>query len=586
MSQSKNGGDNGVAFQKRRNDEEDAMAYNPAEVREWIAHDPDPQTAAELAALLEAAEAGDAQAQTELNTAFSGPLDFGTAGLRGRMGAGQARMNRAVVRRAAAGLVAYLKEKVGDDALLVVGYDARHHSADFATDTAAIAAAAGIRAQIMPRALPTPLLAYAVRALNADAGVMVTASHNPAVDNGYKVYLGGRCSDEAGKGVQLVSPADSEIAALIAAAPPADEIPLADGYETIDEALIDAYVDETAALIPDGFSSDLPIVYTAMHGVGAEIMRRLFAKAGFTNIIEVAEQCEPDPDFPTVPFPNPEEDGALDMAIAKAREANAQLVIASDPDADRCSVAIRDGEDWRQLSGDEMGSILGEYIASQLSPDQSEATFASSIVSSQLLEIITKTHGFTYKGTLTGFKWIARTENLVYGYEEAIGFCVNPEAVRDKDGMSAALLFAHIAHQHNTRGETLQDILDQLYVKHGLYLSAPVTVRVDDLAVIDATMARVRETPPIELVNSAIMTTVDLSDVSQERGLPAADVVMWYTEQGDRVVVRPSGTEPKVKCYLEVCVPVACREELGDVKRAAAERMELLKKDVTAALGM
>lgn len=562
------------------------MTYNPAEVREWIEHDPDPQTAAELAALLESAEAGDGQAGAELASAFSGPLTFGTAGLRGRMGAGQTRMNRAVVRRAAAGLVAYLQEKVGDDALLVVGYDARYHSADFAADTAAIATAAGIQAQIMPRALPTPLLAYAVRKLGADAGVMVTASHNPAADNGYKVYLGGRCADEAGKGVQLVPPADGEIAALIAAAPPADEIPLADGYETIDEALVNAYIDETAALIPDGFSSDLPIIYTAMHGVGAQTMRKLFAKAGFANITEVAEQCDPDPDFPTVPFPNPEEAGALDMAIEKARACDAQLVIASDPDADRCSIAIPDGEGWRQLSGDEMGSILGEYIASQLSPSQTDATFASSIVSSRLLAQIADAHGLDYKGTLTGFKWIARTENLVYGYEEAIGFCVNPEAVRDKDGMSAALLLAHIAHLQNACGESLQDVLDRLAVKHGVYLSAPVTLRVDDLAIIPATMARVRATPPTELAQSAIVATVDLGDGSQELGLPPSDVVMWQTEQNDRVVVRPSGTEPKVKCYLEVYMPVASPEALAEAKLAAARRMDALKKDVAIALGM
>ncbi|MBR5949972.1 MAG: phospho-sugar mutase [Actinomycetaceae bacterium] len=562
------------------------MAYNPDEVRAWIAHDPDPQTAAELAALLEAAEAGDEHAQAELNSAFSGPLTFGTAGLRGRMGAGVTRMNRAVVRRAAAGLVAYLKEKVGDDALLVVGYDARYHSADFAADTAAIAAAAGIRAQIMPRALPTPLLAYAVRKLDADAGVMVTASHNPAADNGYKVYLGGCLADEAGKGVQLVSPADSEIAALIAAAPPADEIPLAEGYETIDEALIEAYIDETAALIPDGFTSDLPIVYTAMHGVGAQTMRKLFTKAGFTNVTEVAEQCEPDPDFPTVPFPNPEEDGALDMAIEKARASGAQLVIASDPDADRCSIAIPDGKDWRQLSGDEIGSILGKYLAEHIPPTTENPTFASSIVSSRLLSKIAEAHELGYAGTLTGFKWIARTENLVYGYEEAIGFCVNPEAVRDKDGMSAALLLAHIAHLQNARGEGLQDVLDRLYVEHGVYLSAPVTLRVNDLAIIPATMARVRATPPAELAQSAIVSSIDLNDGSQALGLPPSDVVMWYTEQNDRVVVRPSGTEPKVKCYLEVYVPVERPEDLAEAKRAAARRMDVLKKDVAAALGM
>lgn len=562
------------------------MTYNPDVVRDWIAHDPDPHTAAELTQLLQAAQAGDDDARATIDSAFSGPLTFGTAGLRGAMGPGESRMNRAVVRHAAAGLVAYLKEKVGSDALLVVGYDARYHSAEFAADTAAIAAAAGVRARIMPRALPTPLLAYAVRKLGADAGVMVTASHNPAADNGYKVYLGGRCADEAGQGVQLVPPADGEIAALIAAAPPADEIPLADGYETIDESLVDSYIEETVALIPAGFSSDLKIVYTAMHGVGAQIMRRLFAKAGFTNVVEVSEQCEPDPDFPTVPFPNPEEQGALDLAIEKALDEHAYLVIASDPDADRCSAAIRDGKGWRQLSGDEIGSILGEHIATQAPLGAGAQTFASSIVSSRLLSEIASAHGLDYEATLTGFKWIARTEGLTFGYEEAIGFCVNPSAVRDKDGMSAALMLAAIADAQKKQEASLQDILDKLYITHGVYLSAPVTLRVDDLAVIPATMARVRATPPSELAQSKIIESIDLSNGSDELGLPPADVVIWYTEQNDRVIVRPSGTEPKVKCYLEVYSPVAQAEGLDEAKIVAARRMERLKLDVAAALGM
>ncbi len=562
------------------------MTGTPETIRDWMMHDPDRETRAELAALLEAAQAGDADAAAELDSAFSGPLAFGTAGLRGKMGPGETRMNRAVVRRAAAGLVAYLKDKAGDDALLVIGYDARHRSRDFAHDTAAIAAAAGIRARIMPRALPTPLLAYAVRKLDADAGVMVTASHNPAADNGYKVYLGGRCAQGPGRGVQLVPPADADIAALIAAAPGADEIALSDRYETLGDDIVDSYVEETAALVPAGFHSDLKIVYTAMHGVGARIMRRLFAKAGFANVVEVAEQCEPDPDFPTVPFPNPEEAGALDMAIDTALAEHAHLVIASDPDADRCSAAIRDGKGWRQLSGDEIGSILGDSIAAKAALVCEPGTFASSIVSSRMLGEIASSHGIGYEGTLTGFKWIARTEGLIFGYEEAIGFCVNPDAVRDKDGMSAALLLALIADAQHRRGETLQDSLDRLYLAHGIYLSAPVTLRVDDLSIIPETMKRVRATPPAELAQSAIAESLDLSEGSEELGLPPADVVMWYTEQNDRVVVRPSGTEPKVKCYLEVYTPVESAEELADAKLVAARRMERLKKDVAAALGM
>lgn len=557
------------------------MGYNAHEVQEWINHDPSADDRAELTALLSAAEAGDPEAAGELADRFSGPLEFGTAGLRGAMAAGPHRMNRAVVRQAAAGLVAYLVEKVGDDAVVVIGNDARYHSREFAEDTAAIAHAAGIKALIMPRALPTPLTAYAVRKLGADAGVMVTASHNPAADNGYKVYLGGRCADEWGTGVQLVPPADAEIAAKIAQAGPADLIPMAEGYETIGEDLIDAYVAETVALIPAGVR-DLKIVYTAMHGVGAQIVRRVFADAGFTDVVEVAEQCEPDPDFPTVPFPNPEEHGALDMAKALAATVGADIVIASDPDADRCSAAVPDGDSWRQLSGDELGSILGERVAASVESEGTDAALASSIVSSRLLAQIASDHGLGYHATLTGFKWIARAPHLAFGYEEAIGFCVNPEAVRDKDGISAGLMLAFVAAQLRAEGSGLLDELDRLYRKHGVYLSGPVTVRVDDLSIIPATMAKVRSEPPTELAGSPVSRVVDLAEGSAE--LPPTDGIAWYTEQSDRVIIRPSGTEPKVKCYLEVIVPVGDDGDLDSAKARAAQRLALFKEDVSAAL--
>lgn len=556
------------------------MSYNLTEVQDWIANDPSEADRGELTALLEHAENGDPDAAAELSDRFAGTLQFGTAGLRGAMAAGPNRMNRAVVRRAAAGLVRYLLEKVGDDALLVIGNDARYHSREFAEDTAAISAAAGIRALIMPRELPTPLLAYAVQHLGADAGVMVTASHNPARDNGYKVYLGGRCADQFGQGVQLVSPADADIAALIAAAPAAGDIPLADTYGTIGEDVIDSYVSETAALVPAMYSRDLKIVYTAMHGVGTPIMRRIFSEAGFENVIEVAEQCTPDPDFPTVPFPNPEELGALDLAKELAASVDADIVIASDPDADRCSAAVPDHGTWRQLSGDEIGSLLGEYLAGGAVLEPGTPTFASSIVSSRMLEQIATSHGLAYQATLTGFKWIARTPHIAYGYEEAIGFCVNPGAVRDKDGLSAGILLAVLASKLRDQGSDLLGELDRLYTKHGVYLSGPVTVRVDDLSIIPATMAKVRTTPPTTLAGSPVARVWDLSEGSD--ALPATDGIAWFTDAHDRVIIRPSGTEPKVKCYLEVYLPAG--SDLQATKAEAAARLEQFKEDVSAAL--
>ncbi|WP_216387045.1 phospho-sugar mutase [Arcanobacterium phocae] len=555
------------------------MSYNVTEVEEWIAHDPDKNTAAEVAELLSKAQGGDKVAEAELTDRFQGFLEFGTAGLRGCMAGGPHRMNRAVVRRAAYGLTAWLKEKVGDDALVVIGYDARYNSADFAADTAAIVTAAGMRAKIMPRALPTPVLAFAVRHFDADAGVMVTASHNPAQDNGYKVYTGGRAIDENGRGSQIVPPVDSEIAAYIKSAPAADEIKLAEsGWGVIDEEFIDTYVSTTVATISPDTPRDVKIVYTAMHGVGAEVMRRVLADAGFKDVVEVAEQNTPDPDFPTVSFPNPEEPGALDLAIALAKKENADLVIASDPDADRASAAVPINGEWTQLSGDEIGSLLGEQVAARIEAEGGNGTLANSIVSSQLLEQIAHHHGLDYEATLTGFKWISRAHNISFGYEEAIGFCVDPEHVKDKDGLSAGLLIAQTAATLKTQNKGLRDELDRIATDIGaLYLTAPVTIRVDDLSIIPATMDKVRSNPPKVLLGSAVSSIVDLSNGTDQ--LPPTNAMVLRTEDGDRAIVRPSGTEPKVKCYLEVIVPLEGRD-INEVRTLASERLTRFKAEM------
>ncbi|PIN52472.1 phosphomannomutase [Trueperella pyogenes] len=551
------------------------------DVRAWMSADPSEENRNELAALLAAAEAGDSAASAELEDRFAGTLQFGTAGLRGVMEAGPNRMNSAVVRRAAAGLVAWLKEKVAPDFVVVIGYDARYHSEEFARDTAAIVTAAGGTAHLMPGKLPTPLLAYAVRKYGADAGVMVTASHNPPKDNGYKVYLGGRAAAADGNGVQIVPPVDKEIAAKIAAAPAANEVPMADGWNMIPASIVDDYVADTLARVADG-PRDLKIVYTAMHGVGKSLVYPLLAAAGFADVVDVASQVEPDPAFPTVAFPNPEEAGALDEAIAVAQAVDADIIIASDPDADRCSAAIPTPNGWRQLSGDEIGAILGEQVGDAAKASGTAGTLASSIVSSQLLEQIARVHGLGYRSTLTGFKWIARAPEILFGYEEAIGFCCYPDLVKDKDGVSAALVLAITAAKMKAEGKSLQDVLDALAIRHGVYLTAPVTVRVDDLSIIPATMAKVRKEPPTELIGVPVASIEDLSEGSPD--LPPTDALRILTAEGDRVIVRPSGTEPKVKCYLEVIVPVADAEDLSRARTAAAERMERFKADVSQML--
>ncbi|KPC80207.1 MULTISPECIES: phospho-sugar mutase [Streptomyces] len=537
--------------------------------RTWLAEDPDPETRAELAELI---DAGDLAA---LEDRFAGTLQFGTAGLRGEIGAGPMRMNRSVVIRAAAGLAAYLKAQGSTGGLVVIGYDARYKSADFARDTAAVMTGAGLRAAVLPRPLPTPVLAYAIRHLGAVAGVEVTASHNPPRDNGYKVYLG--------DGSQIVSPADVEIATEIAAAGPLDGVPRPEsGWEILGDEVLDAYLDRTDAVLSPASPRTARTVYTAMHGVGTSVLTAAFARAGFPEPVLVAEQAEPDPAFPTVAFPNPEEPGAMDLAFATARRAAPDLVIANDPDADRCAVAVPDpsaGGGWRMLSGDEVGALLAAHLVDR----GVTGVFAESIVSSSLLGRIARKAGLGYEETLTGFKWIARVDGLRYGYEEALGYCVDPEGVRDKDGITAALLIAELASVLKEKGRTLLDLLDDLALDHGLHATAQLSVRVEDLTVIANAMRRLRETPPTALAGLPVTSAEDLALGTD--ALPPTDGLRYHLT-GARVIVRPSGTEPKLKCYLEVVVPVGSADELPGARAKGAELLAGIKRDLAAAAGI
>ena len=559
-------------------------------VQQWLEHDPDERTRAELTALLKKAQGGDDAAAADLESRFEGPLMFGTAGLRAAVGAGESRMNRAVVIRASAGLASFLVDRVGSEPLVVVGCDARHGSEDFAADAAAVFAAAGCRAVRLPAQLPTPLVAYAVRELGADAGVMVTASHNPPADNGYKVYLGARAVDgDDEMGVQIVPPDDARIAERIAAAPFADEVPRdPESVTTAEDAVLDGYVRRAASLRAGaGEGQEIRIALTPMHGVGLGTALRVLDEAGFPNVSVVAEQAEPDPDFPTVAFPNPEEPGAMDLLMTLAAQEDADVAIAMDPDADRCAVAIPTGagtgdplRDWRRLSGDEIGALLGEDAASD--PERAGDTLACSIVSGRLLGRIAENHGLSFRQTLTGFKWIARTPGLRFGYEEAIGYCTDPTAVRDKDGVSTAVRVASLVARLKERGTTVQDELDRLAHMHGLFATAPLTFRVADLSLITRGMQRLRENPPTELAGSPIAEFVDLAKGSPEL-LPTEGILM-RTEADDRVIVRPSGTEPKLKCYLEVVLPVL---DDGVVPREdAAQRLQQISTQLREVVGL
>lgn len=553
-------------------DVQDAQDDLIARAQAWLAEDPDPETAAELAALIEAGDTA------ELADRFSGRLQFGTAGLRGELGAGPMRMNRNVVIRAAAGLAAYLKAQGHDGGLVVVGYDARYKSADFARDTAAVMTGAGLRAAVLPRPLPTPVLAYAIRHLGAVAGVEVTASHNPPRDNGYKVYLG--------DGSQIVSPADAEIAAQIDAIAALADVPRPEGgWQDLGDEVLEAYLARTDAVLTPGSPRGVRTVYTAMHGVGKDVVMAAFARAGFPEPVLVAEQAEPDPAFPTVAFPNPEEPGAMDLSFATAARVNPDIVIANDPDADRCAVAVPDDSSatgWRMLRGDEVGALLAAHLVSK----GAQGVFAESIVSSSLLGRIADAAGVGYEETLTGFKWISRVEGLRYGYEEALGYCVDPEGVRDKDGITAALLVAELASVLKEQGRTLTDLLDDLAMAHGLHATDQLSVRVEDLSVIASAMAALRAQPPLSLAGLRVTSAEDLNQGTA--ALPPTDGLRYYLE-GEykaRVIVRPSGTEPKLKCYLEVVVPVAEASDLAPARERGQEVLDAIKKDLAAAAGI
>lgn len=565
-----------MSYASRHSPETAADTDLIAAAREWAADDPDPQTRAELMQIITASEGGvlrcdggaskggDPAAVADLTDRFAGLLQFGTAGLRGALGAGPNRMNRAVVIRAAAGLVAHLQEAT-ESPFVVIGRDARYNSEAFATDTAAVVTAAGGRAVILPEPLPTPVLAYAIRHLGADAGVMVTASHNPPQDNGYKVYLG--------DGSQIVPPSDEQIAAQISRVASVASVPRAEaGWEVLGAELVEDYLEAICGVVAPDTPRDVTVLHTSLHGVGDATVQRAFAGAGFAEPDRVVDQAEPDPDFPTVAFPNPEEEGALDAALARARETSPDLVIANDPDADRCAVAVPDAAvdgGWRLLRGDELGALLASHLIMRGVPQGRR--MACSIVSSRLLAAMCAQAGVPHEETLTGFKWIARVEDLHYGYEEALGYCVAPDLVRDKDGVSAALLIAELAAILKDEGRDLLSVLDDLHTQLGVHATDAFSVRVTDLTDLGVLMARLRATPPRELAGSPVTQADDLALGSE--ALPPTDGLRYLLDDATRIIVRPSGTEPKLKVYLEATEPVAGSEDLGAARGRAAARL-------------
>jgi phosphomannomutase len=536
--------------------------------KEWRDQDPDPVTRAELDALLEQEDL------IALADRFGAKLEFGTAGLRGELGAGPNRMNRVTVMRTAAGIARVL----GPGKHVVIGYDARHNSDVFANDTAAVLTGAGLRASVMAGKWPTPVLAFAVRHLGADAGVMVTASHNPPRDNGYKVYWG--------DGAQIVPPIDREISEAIDAVGRVDELPLGGGWTVLGHDDIVVPYLEAVTVLPIGDARDVSVAYTPLHGVGAATLTEAFAKAGFPAPAAVAEQLEPDPDFPTVPFPNPEEPGAMDLALDLAATVGADLIIANDPDADRCAAGTPlPGGGYRMLTGDEVGGLLAEHVLRRTSGE--DRLVATSIVSSSLLGRIAERYGVRHAETLTGFKWIMKAgDGLVFGYEEALGYGVGSDdglPVHDKDGISAALTAAGLAAAAKLEGKTLLDLLDEQARRYGLHATGQLSFRVKDLSLIAEAMRRLRATPPVELAGRTVESAEDLSE--GVGGLPPADGLRYRLSGNARVVVRPSGTEPKLKCYLEVVVPVK-DDDVTAARAQAAQDLEGLKKDLAVTLGL
>lgn len=569
--------------------------------RNWAAHDIDPVTQAEAERLVAQAEAGDESAAAELAEAFGERLAFGTAGLRGRLGAGPSRMNRVVVSQTSAGFAAFLLERAArgetsNPPSIVIGYDARVNSDVFARDTAEIMAGAGIDVTLFPTHGPTPLLAFAVRHLGTSAGVMVTASHNPPRDNGYKVYLG-----DADEGSQIVAPADSEIAARIdeAAAVPLSELPRSTSYTVANTEISDTYVQRTAASLLAGFpitqdgrtlNAEVPlrIVYTAMHGVGAELSDRVLLASGLSLPTPVPEQVAPDGNFPTVDFPNPEEPGALDLAFRTGREQNAELIIAHDPDADRLAVALPHFDEesgYRRLTGNELGLLLGWRAAERAMQDAEQrgvpltGTLACTIVSSPALSAVSKDYGLDYAETLSGFKWVSRVPNLVFGFEEALGYLTQPHVVRDKDGISAGADAVAMARWAKGRGTDIWGLLEEASERFGHFASGQITLRLESMAAATELAAKIRQAPPTAFGVRAVTSAQDLL----EPGLAAipSNVLRYDLADGSRVMIRPSGTEPKLKLYLDTF----SEKGKASKRRAAAERaLGELEADVTSFL--
>jgi phosphomannomutase len=535
--------------------------------QDWLSQDPDPVTRDELQSLI---DAGDPDA---LQDRFSQRLQFGTAGLRGALGAGPNRMNRVIVAQAAAGLAAYLLEHGtrGERGMpsVVVGYDARHNSDVFARDTAEIMEGAGVHAFLLPTHLPTPVLAFAIRHLGCSAGVMVTASHNPPQDNGYKVYL-----DDSS---QIVPPADADISAAIDAVGRVDEMPRSDAYEVLDDDVARAYVDAVVALPGDG-PRDVVAVYTPMHGVGRDTLVEAVSRAGFPPLHVVREQGDPDPDFPTVAFPNPEEPGAMDLALKLASEVGADVIVANDPDADRCAVGVREGESYRMLTGDQVGVLLADFLLRR----GVEGTYGSSIVSSDLLGRQAAAFGQPWEQTLTGFKWLGKIPTLVFGYEEALGYSVAPDIARDKDGVSAIITVLEMAAELKADGRSLLDRLDDIYREHGLHGTGQLSVRVDDLSIIARAMDVLRTSPPTELAGLAVTSVDDLAE--GYHGLPPTDGIRLGLEGGARIIARPSGTEPKLKCYIEVVIEVT--DSIQTARQTADQQLAGIKADLAETLGL
>ena len=550
----------------------------------WIEQDPDAVTKSQLTELLNAAQT-DQAALLELQDAFSAPLEFGTAGLRGALGAGPNRMNRVTVLQAASGLAHYLVQQGFSGRKVVIGFDARYNSDVFADDTARVMSGAGLEPVIFSHVVPTPVLAFAIRHLGACAGVMVTASHNPPQDNGYKVYLG--------DGRQIVSPVDEQISELIKTVTDVREIVQGDTGKKVSDEVVNTYTSLTSQLIMSGPITDaqrksVTSVYTAMHGVGWKTLQSVFSASGFNEPNAVLEQRDPDPAFPTVAFPNPEEKGALDIAIALAKKNSVDVLLANDPDADRFAAAVSNSSgDWVTLRGDQIGSLLGWWLIerAKLTGSNLSGTFANSIVSSMMLESIAKSAGLEYESTLTGFKWVSRVNNLTFGYEEALGYCVDPDNVSDKDGISAAAMFMEMLAHLKSQEKTIWRVLDELALAHGLHATDQVSVRVTSSDQVALTMAGIRNTPPTKFGGLQVSSIDDLALGLD--GLPKTDAVIIHLAGNDqiqkaRVIVRPSGTEPKIKCYLEVVVR---GEDLAIVQQTADNELKSLAADARPLLG-